>query len=564
MPMRQKAASDRMVHIRAYLDKKSKPELVALLLDLLQGMDEPTRQRFWEHLAPPGMATADLRYLSAKDFLAELEDFAEEVSGGEYYDEEAAAYYGEDNYNDFDEYDPDDHAGLKALRNFFHEADSYFDAGQFEVARQAYDMLLDLVLGETYETLGLPTMLEFLSQDERQVVSRYFTALQSSQTQAEFFTQALRFLALHEHPADLECFLELVGNKRRPALQAYLETWANSHVQSAGSMTFYGLPFHLRLLLRFYEQAGRVDDMRSLWVRFRKLYPACYTPLLADREASGNWKAVLNYAQEALEVAHPPHPTYFICESWDSPDTLSLRGYLARAYSAIGDTAKAFDLYRPAFDDVPSFETFSQARHLANAVSAEKGCAFTKEAINHLCQQGERQRYLLCKVYLSEGRFDEAYFLVSRLTGYQGMEESKLVAKAHLVAALGSSPDERMGSNLRDLYAKIEQGEKEPLRFLRDALPQAPAALHTIALERAEAIYRRLMQTHIDNGRKTYATGAYYCALLGEIAFHEGRLVAFKQWHEGYMEAYKRFRALRSEMDMKVGPVLRSRPSPGR
>ena len=28
-----------------------------------------------------------------------------------------------------------------------------------------------------------------------------------------------------------------------------------------------------------------------------------------------------------------------------------------------------------------------------------------------------------------------------------------------------------------------------------------------------------------------------------------------------YMEAYKRFRALRAEMDMKVGPVLRSRLS---
>jgi hypothetical protein len=99
---------------------------------------------------------------------------------------------------------------------------------------------------------------------------------------------------------------------------------------------------------------------------------------------------------------------------------------------------------------------------------------------------------------------------------------------------------------------------------LRDALPQASSAPRTIALERAEAIYRRLMQTHIDNGRKTYATGAYYCALLGEIAFHEGRLAAFKQWYEKYMEAYKRFRALRAEMDTKVGPVLRSWSPAGR
>jgi hypothetical protein len=564
MANHRKATSDRLAHIRAYLEKKNKPELVSLLLDLVQGMDEPTRQRFWEHLAPPGMATADLRYPSAEDFLAELEAFVEKVSEGGYYDEEAAMYYGEDNYNDYDDYDPDDHVGVKALRAFFHEADSYFDAGQFAVAAEAYSDLLDLVLGEPYETLGLPTPLEFLSQDERQVVSRYFAALQASLPQAEFFEQALRFLARHEHPADLERFLELIGSERRPALQAHLEAWADQHIQSAWSTPFDGLAFQLRLLLDFYEQGGQVDDMRSLWVRFRRLYPACYTPLLANRQAAGDWEAVIIYAQEALEVAHPSRPAYSLRESWDSPDTLSLRGYLARAYSAMGDTAKAFELYRPAFEDVPCFETYSQTRRLADAVSPATGAAFTIEAIDWLRQLGERQRYLLCQVYLSESQFDEAYSLVTPLTGYQGMEESKLVAKAHLLAAFGPSPDERMGSNLRDLYAKVELGEKEPLSFLRDALPQASSAPRTIALERAEAIYRRLMQTHIDNGRKTYATGAYYCALLGEIAFHEGRLAAFKQWYEKYMEAYKRSRALRAEMDTKVGPVLRSWSPAGR
>jgi tetratricopeptide (TPR) repeat protein len=289
------------------------------------------------------------------------------------------------------------------------------------------------------------------------------------------------------------------------------------------------------------------------------MYPACYTPLLADCQAANDWQAVLQYAQEALEVAHSPRPAYYSREAWDRPDTLSLRGYLARAYSATGDTVKAFELYRPAFDESPYYATYAQARRLADAVSAEKGAAFTSETIDHLRQHGERQRYLLCQVYLSENQFDDAYLLVASLTGYQGMEESKLVAKAHLLAAFGLSPDERMESNLHDLYTMIEQGEKEPLRFLRDALPQVPAVSRGTAIERVEGIYRRLMQTHIDNGRKTYATGAYYCAVLGEIALYEGRLAAFSQWYENYMEAYKRFRALRAEMDMKVGPLLRGR-----
>ena len=38
--------TNRMMHIRTYLNKKSKTELVDLLMDLVQGMDEPTRQRF--------------------------------------------------------------------------------------------------------------------------------------------------------------------------------------------------------------------------------------------------------------------------------------------------------------------------------------------------------------------------------------------------------------------------------------------------------------------------------------------------------------------------------------
>ena len=420
-------------------------------------------------------------------------------------------------------------------------------------------MLLDLALGDTDDTLGVPDPLDILAQDPRQVVNRYLIALQSSQPQAEFFAQALNFLSVHEHPSDVESFLELVGAENQTALQAHLEAWADQRARQAGLTSLNGLAFPLRLLLRFYQLADRSEDIRTLWTRFRHQYPACYIPLLADRQAAGDWSAVLTYAQEALEIATQPRPGYSMRGSWNSPDKLSLRGYLARAYSATGDTVKAFELYLPAFDETPSFDTYFQARRLADAISAEKGQVFTNQVIERLSQQTERQRYLLCQVYLSESRFNEAYLLVEKLSGYHGMEESKLVAKAHLLAALGPAPDERMGNNLRDLYSKVEQGEKEPLRFLRDTLPLMLVPQRSIALERTETIYRRLMQAHIDNGRKTYAAGAYYCALLGEIAVHEGRLAAFRQWYEGFMEGYKRFRAVRAEMDLKVGPVLRSR-----
>ena len=108
--------------------------------------------------------------------------------------------------------------------------------------------------------------------------------------------------------------------------------------------------------------------------------------------------------RKPLKWAHSPRPVYYLRAAWDQTDTLSLRGYLARAYSAIGDTTKAFELYRPAFDETPCFETYAQARQLADAVSTERGAAFTTGATDHLRQQRERQRYLLCQVYLSENR----------------------------------------------------------------------------------------------------------------------------------------------------------------
>ena len=61
-----------------------------------------------------------------------------------------------------------------------------------------------------------------------------------------------------------------------------------------------------------------------------------------------------------------------------------------------------------------------------------------------------------------------------------------------------------------------------------------------------------LVQAHIDNGRKTYATAAYYCALLSEIAAYDGRINEFKQYYQDLLNRYPRHRALRRELAAKV------------
>jgi hypothetical protein len=114
-----------LTHIRQHLTSKSADELVDLLMNLLQQMDEATRRRFWEQLAPPGLATADLCYSSPEAFLADVEMFVAAAAAREYYDEEAAEYFGEDPVDrDYhvqrgyiDEYDIEYHTGMSKLKD---------------------------------------------------------------------------------------------------------------------------------------------------------------------------------------------------------------------------------------------------------------------------------------------------------------------------------------------------------------------------------------------------------------------------------------------------------------
>jgi len=106
---------------------------------------------------------------------------------------------------------------------------------------------------------------------------------------------------------------------------------------------------------------------------FRRMYPACYTPLLADRQAADDWQAVLQYSQEALEVAHSHRPVYYLRAAWDRPDITFTARLPGTGLFCYWRHKKAFELYRPAFDETPCFETYAQARQLADAVSTERG-----------------------------------------------------------------------------------------------------------------------------------------------------------------------------------------------
>lgn len=360
--------NDNLSTIRTHLENQSTTYLVDLLIDLVQAVEEPVRQRFWERLAPSAMATADLRYSSPELFLTKLQEFAEALEEGDYFDEEALDYFSEDSfdreyygdrYGYYEDFDPDLHEGLNSLGDFLTEADSYFQAGQYDVAAEAYEIILGIVDYSPEDTLGVYDPLAELGKMEEPLAQRYFTALRESYDPAEFYDKALNYLARHDAPyhKHMDNFIALVGSGGQAQVQARLEQWADEVAQKRIEPSPIGAPFQLRLLIRFYAEANQPEKILALQKRFRRIYLAFYEPLLNDRETAEDWPMVIIYGQEVLALLPQQEgPVRPYLPSTSSVNASKVRTQMSRAYESLGELENALNVYRPTFEQHRDFE----------------------------------------------------------------------------------------------------------------------------------------------------------------------------------------------------------------
>ncbi len=365
--------NNNLTAIRAHLENQSTAYLVNLLLDIIEALEEPVRQRFWDRLAPPAMATADLRYASPEQFLTELRDFEEAVGEGDYFDEEALEYFGEDpfdreyyrdKYGYYGDFDPDMHAGLNALGDFLTEADSYFQAGQYGVAADAYEIILGIIDFSPEDTLGVYDPLAELGEMEEPLAQRYFTALKESRPTDEFYDKAIRYLARHDTPyrKHMDNFVALVGSENQAKIQAFLEKWADELAEKPTEPSLFDVPYQLRLLLRFYGEAGREEQILALQKRFRRVYLAFYAPLLAHSEANEDWQMVIAYGREVLALLPENSPLRPYLGNEKGVDAYTVRAQMARAYEKLGDLENALNIYRPVYDRRRDFLTYAAVK----------------------------------------------------------------------------------------------------------------------------------------------------------------------------------------------------------
>ena len=568
--------TDDLGQIRQHLANKSASELVDLLMDLLQQVDETTRRRFWEQLAPPGLATADLRYSSPEAFLADVEAFVASAAAGEYYDEEAAEYFGQDPVDrDYhvkrgyiDEYDIEYHIGMSTLRTLLVETGSYYEAGRFDVAAEAYEQLLGLLLpNQGYDLFGVDSPLSELGFSDRQLVEQFFVALgQASATEPEqFVTRTLAFLeplavGWQDYPQYLVSACQAgVAQGAVAALRRHLEertTKLDSSPAPEGEWPIAPLP--LQLLIRLIRALDGPGAALELCAQFRLRYPDLYMPLLEACTVREAWTDLLRFGAEALALlSRPRDGRYPYGEQLPNLAPGVVRNRMAWAQQQLGDLPAAFAQRRAVFEETARFEDYLAALEVARQLGESATQEYTAEVAARLQQQANR-RSLLCQVYLHAGQYESAFHVVENLTGYGALDELKLVAKAYLLTALHGQPvrGEYLAKVRTDLDDSVVYNEYA--RFLRDHLPMpdltpAQRALH---IQRAEHLYRNILETHVAAGSKRYKTAAYYCALLAEIAVHAEHVDEFIEWYEDLLTRYSRRRSLRKILNAKTRPVL--------
>jgi len=155
--------SDLLEKIAAQLRHFTHEEIVALVRDFLAGLDEKQQIRFLNLVAqgPRPLVTEALGLGEAEDLLDEVQALHDAIADDEYV-EYSAGYdpeYGE--YRGFG-----DDSWINEMDNLFAAATSFFRAGQFKAAADAYVALFDIFhLSEDGYHFTRPDPVEALHTD---------------------------------------------------------------------------------------------------------------------------------------------------------------------------------------------------------------------------------------------------------------------------------------------------------------------------------------------------------------------------------------------------------------
>jgi len=538
--------SDLLDNITEQLRHYTHEEIVALVRDFLAGLDEKQQTRFLNLVAqgPRPLVAEAMGLGDAEDLLDAIQALREAIANDEYVE------YGVG-------YDPDygthrgfgDDSWIDEMDDLFAAATSFFRAGQFEAAADAYLALFDIFdLSQDGFHFTRPEPAKALRTDLDAMKQNLFIAI--GRSEPEPAVEAIEISDdLHYYGANRYALLDAWAG--REEWMAALETALIDHARRPASQSISLSSHPAELLREFYRRYRALPDCEALCRQVGPQQGWPYEDLVGRYREQEDWERVLAWAEDGL--GRLP------AESRYRPLLQEARGeallHLARPAEALDELQALFQqrpwetsVYlklRQAAQPVGRWETLypQLTTEMQAHVAAIKGqSSYPMVVLTEAC--------LLGYAYLLEGDWQKAIEWATTPgipAGWRDDDLTHTVATGLLrmgLAAQGESEpgDETLTQTLRDA-PKIIREHGDLLKPVAHTLPG------DALLDGAGQLYGHLVERAIGGRERSYyAEAGALCQVLRSIRRVQGREMDFERYYQGLFVTYSRLPALKDEL----------------
>jgi len=536
--------SDLLDNITAQLQHYTHEEIVALVRDFLAGLDEKQHVRFLNLVAqgPRPLVAEAMGLEEAEDLLDEIQALRDAIASDKYVEYGAG-------------YDPDygthrgfgDDSWIDEMDDLFAAATSFFRAGQFEAAADAYLALFDIFdLSQDGFHFTRPEPAKALHTDLDAMKQNLFIAI--ARSDPEPAVEAIEISDdLHYYGANRYTLLD--AWEGREEWMAALETALIDHARRPATQSTSLLSHPAELLREFYRRYRALPNCEALCQEVGPQQGWPYEDLVGRYREQEDWERVLAWAEDGLERL--PADSHY------RPLLHEARG---EALINLARPTEALDELRALFQKRPwEAPAYLKLRQAAQATGRweELYPQLTGEMQAHVLATDWQQGYpvvvlteacLLGYAHLLEGNWQKAIEWASNPAVRSGWQDDDLpltIATGLLrmgLAARGEPGDETLAQALR-----------EAPRLVREHGDLLKSAAHTLPgdtlLDGAVQLYEHLVERAIGGrNRSDYAEAGALCQVIRSIRRVQGRGADLECYYQGLLATYSRLPALKDEL----------------
>ena len=555
--------------IKIHCGNLSQAELIDLLCRIAQEVPAKERQYFLEKLEITSTTPSEPadRAEEVDEILARIEEIIEEIlerqesiEDGSYYEEYDDYGYGGHYY---DEECPDSISSEQRedLEVLFIEADSFFLAGDIEIARKVYQELTNIFLHNSGLGLYFEINRHDIGINWRETLSRYCRCIYETASSSDRTQQILDAMEAH-HPAADRYYDP--SDEWLPSLQDIYN--ARPEEISGWDDFLQGIQIALqqntgnRAVLLYLEAVHWTDGLQGVAAAVReKKSPVGYLYWLNQLEAETLWEDTAQAALEAL----------------DSMPSGRLRVTAAATLIRAGEQIEK--KYLVLHGKQEQFFSEPNGHYLAcwleearkqevKTEMLDKALAFLEHRLESRQEEtswNENRFFLLkIKVLLLLGQLEEAYAEVDReaVVGWSNTKQTTAVVYTCILLALvRCSTEARTIHGLSSSYLALKGEEaitEEILQYLAEPDPAEQ--------EEWFRFTERMTQARIDHivsnkYRKAYARAAEVLGgYMEALILNDRKSQAVEFLHLNRNQKYNRFSAFRAEIQRVTGssPLL--------